>query len=138
MYETSWKAKGLVRAAWKRLNVEKDKRGELSRLTGIPPTNLSGMNTGRLPTTLEAAHRIVRVVPGIDVEDLGAPAIVFENGPQSVADRLAVLEEIVEARAPLLERLARAQGVAEEFRDVLALGRGGSSPPATQRPSQAS
>lgn len=73
MLATSWKATGLVRAAWLRLDVPKDKRGELARLTGIPPTNLSGMNKGRLPMTPESALRIMQAVPGLTLEELGAP-----------------------------------------------------------------
>jgi len=62
---TSWKATGLVQPAWLRLDVEKDKRGELARRTGIPATSLSQMNTGRRPMTPEAAQRIVAAVPGL-------------------------------------------------------------------------
>lgn len=95
MLATSWKATGLVRAAWLRLDVPKDKRGELARLTGIPPTNLSGMNRGRLPMTPETALRIVQAVPGLTLEELGAPEEQPAIGVLPVGARLEALEALV-------------------------------------------
>lgn len=80
---------------WKRLDVPKGHRDELARLTGIPATNLSGMNTGRLPMTREAAERIVAAVPGVTVADLGAP-LETREAPPPLSDRLATLEARVD------------------------------------------
>lgn len=97
---TSWKAPGLVRDAWLRLDVAKGHREELARLTGIPAPNLSGFNTGRRPLTMEMAQRIVAAVPGLTLADLGAPAAEPEN--PSFPDRLATLEaEVAETKAAL-------------------------------------
>lgn len=100
MLATSWKATGLVRAAWLRLDVEKDKRGELAARTGIPATNLSGMNTGRIPMTRESARRIATAVPGLTEADLGAPSaelgVSRDERSSAVVDLLVELQERIE------------------------------------------
>lgn len=95
MLATSWKATGLVRAAWRRLDVQAGHREELAALTGIRPNDLSRMNTGKRAMTLETAQRIADAVPGLTVYDLGAPAEAEDaaDSPPSVPDRLAALEE---------------------------------------------
>lgn len=114
MLSSSWRAKGKIRDAWRRLDVDKDQRGELARRTGITATNLSGMNTGRLPTTLEAAERIVAAVPGLTVDDLRGstaqdprqqPEPEIERAVEDVARRVAALEAGLSAVEQALETL---------------------------------
>lgn len=93
MLASSWKAKGLVRAAWLRLDVPKNHREKLAELTGIPASNLSGMNTGRLVMTLESAQRIAAAVPGLSVLELGAP---LEHADPAGLTLLGRLEEVAE------------------------------------------
>lgn len=104
---TSWSAKGLVRAAWLRLAVEKGHREELARLTGIPATNLSAMNTGKRPMTGEMAARIVAAVPGITQADLGAPEEADAAPSPAQPDRQEELERSVLALTRQVGRLAR-------------------------------
>lgn len=106
MLATSWKATGLVLPIWNRLDVEKDKRGELARLTGITATTLSGMNRGRIPMTPEAAARIAAAVPGVTSMDLGAP-------------EEAASEEETLLLSDLRRRLARAEGQVDWLLDVV-------------------
>lgn len=114
MLASSWRAKGKIREAWQRLDVGKDQRGELARRTGISATNLSGMNTGRLPTTLEAAERIVKAVPGLTVDDLRDPTSQdprqqpereIRHAVEDVARRVAALESGLSAVEQALETL---------------------------------
>lgn len=94
MLASSWRAVGLVEKAWQRL--DPPTRQELSRLTGIAEPNLSGMNTGRLPMTLESAARIVAAVPGLTVADLGAREEEVAQSDPTVLDRLQRLEDALE------------------------------------------
>lgn len=96
----SWDATGLVEKAWKRL--EPATRDELAIRMGIKPTNLSKLNTGNLPMTLDYAKRIASVVPRLTVADLGAPSSVADEEDPIVLDRLRSLEgETDELRALL-------------------------------------
>lgn len=104
-----------MRPIWNRLPVEKGKREELARLTGISATNLSAMNTGNMPTTIEAATRIADAVEGVTVFDLGAPAeAVSDPAALLVIDRLGSLEETA-ARATDLARVDRVLRAAIQF-----------------------
>jgi hypothetical protein len=111
MLASSWKTRGLVEKAWLRLSPPT--RKELARLTGIAEPNLSGMNTGRLPTTLESAERICAKVPGLTLADLGArEAEVAESDP-TVLDRLeelaVTLGDSIERQKKLEAKVARLQ-----------------------------
>ena len=104
---TSWKAIGLVRAAWLRLDVEKGHREKLAELTGIPAPNLSGMNTGRIPMTRETAQRIADAVPGFSVLELGAPVEEADDAGETMLSRLRSLEAaLAEAVGLMREALA--------------------------------
>lgn len=96
MLATSWKATGLVRQAWQRLEVKSYKRERLAELTGIPAPNLSRMNTGKMPMTLATAEKIVQVVPGITVLDLGATEAGDDAVARTALLRLAELEATLE------------------------------------------
>lgn len=111
---TSWKAPGLVRDAWLRLDVEKGHREELARLTDIPPSNLSSFNTGRRPLTMEMAQRIADAVPGLTLADLGAPGEAEDAGSRSIADRLAEAEEALNRLGPLVDHLSERVAVLEK------------------------
>lgn len=106
MLDTSWKATGLVRPAWHRLDAPKGRRELLADLTGIPAPNLSGMNTGRIPMTMEMARRIADVVPGLSVQELGAPA---EGDGVPRVRRLPRLEELATDLAELVRTVTRLQ-----------------------------
>lgn len=84
MLANSWKAKGLIQPIWQRLDVEKDKRGELARLTRIAATDLSAMNQGNRPMTEATARRIMDAVPGVTMADLGQP----QENPATLSARL--------------------------------------------------
>lgn len=86
----SWDAKGLVEKAWKRLPPPAT-RDQLAALLRIKPTNLTKMNTGHLPMTIEYAQRIADVVPGLTVADLGAPSSIVAQADPTVLDRLEEL-----------------------------------------------
>jgi hypothetical protein len=77
--------------------VEKDHRGELARLTGIPATNLSAINQGNKPLTPESAQKIMDAVPGVTLLDLGASDEIVADDPlsQLLIERVARLEEAV-------------------------------------------
>lgn len=110
MLATSWKATGLVQPVWNRLDVPKDKRGELARLTGIPATNLSAMNTGNMPMTMEMAERIAAAIEGLSVLELGAPLELADQRGQTLLDRLQEVEDLVaEGFARLAEGIARVE-----------------------------
>jgi hypothetical protein len=110
---TSWKATGLVKPIWQRLPAAKDKRGELARLTGIPATNLSSLNTGS-PMTMEMASRIVSAaspfIPGLSVLDLGAPEEAADEPGLLLLDRLRSLEDEA-VRTPDLGPLLQVVGL---------------------------
>ena len=89
-----------MQRAWERLEAPAT-RDHLAVLTGISGSNLSGMNTGRLVTTLETAAKVCAVVPGLSPVDLGAhEAAVAEAAPTA----LARLEELAAKLADLTER----------------------------------
>jgi hypothetical protein len=69
------------------------KRGQLALLTGIPESNLSAMNTGKRPMTMESARRIVAAVPGLSVLDLGAREEGAAPDARPALSRLAALED---------------------------------------------
>jgi len=98
-----------VRRAWLRLDVEKGNREELARLTGIPATSLSAMNTGRRAMTPEMAARIAAAVPGLSVLELGAPEEEAGREEQSMLARLEALEAALGELAPLIGRVADLQ-----------------------------
>ena len=99
-----------MRPIWLQLDVPTGKREELARLTGIPPTNLSAMNTGKLPMTMEMAGRIVRAVPGVSLLDLGAPEAAAPEEATFLRGRLAEvsssLAEVLDEQKSLDARLA--------------------------------
>ena len=107
MLATSWKAKGLVRQAWLRLDVKQGHREKLSELTGIPPPNLSGMNSGRLPMTMEMAQRITDVIPGLSVLELGAPEEQADAEGETLLSRLGELAAAHAAAARKQTTMAR-------------------------------
>ena len=87
----SWDASGKVEAAWKRLDPPTQE--ELAKRLGIKArTNLSHMNRGTMLMSPDYANRIVAVVPGLTVADLGAPEAVVAAEAPAVLDRLAALE----------------------------------------------
>jgi hypothetical protein len=92
----SWDASGLVRNAWKRLTPPTQKR--LATLLEIKRTNLSKLNKGTMPMTLDYAERIKNAVlhdapeSGFTIADLGAPSSVVAEVEPSVLDRLEALE----------------------------------------------
>lgn len=108
MLSTSWKATGLVQPIWNRLPVKTGKREELARLTGLQPTDLSRLNTGKRSMTMSLATRIAAAVPGVTVLDLGAP--------EEAADEpsLAMLSD-------LRRRLAEIEAALEQFGPDLAV-----------------
>lgn len=129
MLSDSWLATGLVRPVWAQLDVEKDHRGELARLTGIQATVLSAINTGKRPMTLETAQRIADAVPGVTLIDLGAPE---ESAPVEyplIRRRLEALEaycdELQQQTAGIRSLSAEnAQGLrelTERFEEALAV-----------------
>ena len=86
---------------------------ELARLTGIPASNLSSMNTGRLPMTMATAERIAAAVPGLSVLDLGAPSeAAAAEDPPLVLVRLQRVEETI---AQIQSRLARLEATRSEL-----------------------
>ena len=99
----SWDATGLVEKAWKRL--DPPTRDHLAERLGLKaPTNLSKLNTGRLPMTLDYAERIARAVPSVSVADLGAPSSAVVAVDPTVSDRLRSLEaEVLVLRRMVLE-----------------------------------
>ena len=98
MLATSWIAKDLVRPIWQRMPVDHYKREELAKRTGIPASNLSSMNTGGMPMTMEQARKIVAAVPGLTLADLGAPEAVVAARDPTVLDRLGELaDDLAEA-----------------------------------------
>lgn len=107
MLATSWNATGLVRDAWLRLDVPKGHREELARLTGIPATSLSAMNTGHRPMTMAQAERIAAAVPGLTLLDLGAREEEANVEHRSIVARLEEAEAALNDLGPQLERLAR-------------------------------
>ena len=105
MLATSWKATGLVEQAWKRL--DPPIRDELARLTSIPASNLSGLNTGRLPMTTEMAQKIADAVPGLSVLELGAPEEEADAEGQTLLRRLTELEDALNRLGPDLRELGK-------------------------------
>ena len=99
----SWDATGLVEKAWKRL--DPPTRDHLAERIGLKaPTNLSKLNTGRLPMTLDYAERIARAVPSLSVADLGAPSSAVAAVDPTISDRLRSLEaEVLVLRRMVLE-----------------------------------
>jgi hypothetical protein len=92
-----WDASGLVEKAWKRL--EPPTRDQLAKRLGLKaPTNISKLNTGELPMTIEYAQRIVKAVPGLTLADLGAPSSVVAELDPTVLEHL---EELATAVAVL-------------------------------------
>lgn len=110
MLASSWKAKGLLQPIWSRLDVPTYKREKLSELTGIPVSNLSSMNTGRMPMTLEMAQRIVRAVPGVTLADLGAPEAVVAQHEPLVLARLEQVEADIRLLRSMIQRLGKIAG----------------------------
>lgn len=100
----SWNAKGRVEDAWKRLGVTNG-RDSLAQLTGIPATNLSSMNTGNKPMTVEQGQKIVKAT-GVTLLELGAPLEAVESEDRSLFDLLATARDEAErGRGALLEAL---------------------------------
>lgn len=101
----SWNAKGLVKPAWERLGL-RNGRDSLAQLTGIPGTNLSSMNTGKKPMTMESAAKIADAT-GVSVLELGAPLSEVDAAGQSVLDRLeGLVVEAERGRAAVAASLA--------------------------------
>lgn len=96
MLATSWKATGLIRPIWLRMPAKTYKREALAAATGIPASNLSAMNRGRLPVTPESAAKIMAAVPGVTLLDLGAPEVSDDAQSLLALDRLAKLEVALE------------------------------------------
>lgn len=90
--------------------VEKGKREELARITGIHANDLSALNTGGRAMTIEMATRIAGAVEGVTVLDLGAPeAAASEEDAVLLSDlrrRLARAEAEVDWLLDVAERLA--------------------------------
>lgn len=105
MLATSWKAKGLVKPIWHRLPVQKGKREELARLTGLQASDLSALNTGNRAMTLDVAQRIADAVEGVTIYDLGAPATAEGDEGPLLLQRLARLEASSENLTTSLELL---------------------------------
>ncbi len=105
MLATSWIAKDLVRPIWQRMPVKTYKREELAKRAGIPASNLSSLNTGGLPMTIEQAQKIVDAVPGVTLADLGAPEEVVAVQVPGVLDRLQSLQAEADRARGLLERV---------------------------------
>lgn len=107
MRRTSWDATGLLEPVWKTLGVS-DGRDELARLTGIPATSLSSVNTGKRPLTLDAARRISEAT-GVALSELGAEA---EESPIArleslVAETEAGRQAVIASLASIDVRLSR-------------------------------
>lgn len=106
MLSTSWKATGLVKPIWHRLE-GKGKREQLAALSGITPTDLSALNTGHKSMTPQLALRIAQAVPGITPLDLRPPQEEEVSLDPGVLDRLRELEDAVNEAGPRLDDLAR-------------------------------
>lgn len=111
MLASSWKAQKTVEKAWLRL--DPPTRDELARLTKIPATNLSGLNTGRLPMTQEMAERICRAVPGLTLADLGAREAEISEAEPTVVQRL---EELARGLADSMEAQKKMDGELRRLR----------------------
>lgn len=90
--------------AWKRLGV-KNGRDSLARLTDIPATNLSSMNTGKKPMTVATAKKIAEAT-GITLLELGAPLEAVEGDERDLFFLLAeARDEAERGRGALLAAL---------------------------------
>src|ERR1044072_3375769 len=107
MSVASWDATGLLEAVYKIAG----SRDKLAAETGIPAPNLSAINNGRRPLTVDYAERIMAVYPEGTLQSLGGEAATVVQRRRSVLDRLEALEATVavegEAVAKSLQALAK-------------------------------
>lgn len=100
-YGRSWDASGYIEKAWKRL--DPPTRDELARRMTehegkeLRGTDLSNRNNGTKKTTPEFAARIMAVVPGLTIADLGAPSSVVAEMDPTVLEILRELATKVAA-----------------------------------------
>lgn len=91
----------MLKPLWERVGG----RDALAALSGISPTQLSGYNSGNVRLGRGNAIRIVAVVPGATLDELGIPPANADVSLQGISDEIREINQILLSRASWLARV---------------------------------
>jgi transcriptional regulator with XRE-family HTH domain len=120
MPERGWDAKGMLQPLWGRVGG----RDGLAAATGIQPSTLSGINSGRLRLGYKNGRRIAEALD-VSLLDLGAPLDQADDRASlSLRRNLQLLAEANDAYRATLAKLTQRIDALEHGREARGRGRG--------------